>query len=139
MSKSVTIAARVDADLDSKLERLASATGRSKSWHINEALQSYAANGATRQLPFPGETGSVAWHKRAGHFERVTLPGVGRVKRARRQLLAMKRRNRPALGPLVKDLRTGVGERGRDHVAVQDCHERPLDAFIISITYSPDR
>ena len=44
MSKSVTIAARVDVDLDSELERLASATGRSKSWLINEALRSYVAN-----------------------------------------------------------------------------------------------
>ena len=44
MSKSVTIAARVDADLDSELERLASATGRSKSWLVNEALRSYVAN-----------------------------------------------------------------------------------------------
>jgi RHH-type rel operon transcriptional repressor/antitoxin RelB len=44
LSKSVTIAARVDADLDAELERLASATGRSKSWLINEALRSYVAN-----------------------------------------------------------------------------------------------
>jgi predicted transcriptional regulator len=44
MSKSVTIAARVDADLDIELERLASATGRSKSWLLNEALRSYVAN-----------------------------------------------------------------------------------------------
>ncbi len=44
MAKSVTIAARVDADLDSELERLALATGRSKSWLINEALRSYVAN-----------------------------------------------------------------------------------------------
>ena len=44
MAKSVTIAARVDADLDSELERLASATGRSKSWLVNEALRSYVAN-----------------------------------------------------------------------------------------------
>jgi predicted transcriptional regulator len=44
MSKSVTIAARVDADLDAELERLASATGRNKSWLINEALRSYVAN-----------------------------------------------------------------------------------------------
>ncbi len=44
MSKSVTIAARVDADLDSELERLAETTGRSKSWLINEALRSYVAN-----------------------------------------------------------------------------------------------
>jgi RHH-type rel operon transcriptional repressor/antitoxin RelB len=44
MTKSVTIAARVDADLDSQLERLAAATGRSKSWLVSEALRSYVAN-----------------------------------------------------------------------------------------------
>jgi RHH-type rel operon transcriptional repressor/antitoxin RelB len=44
MPKSVTVAARIDADLDSELERLASATGRSKSWLISEALRSYVAN-----------------------------------------------------------------------------------------------
>jgi RHH-type transcriptional regulator, rel operon repressor / antitoxin RelB len=44
MAKSVPIAARVDADLDSQLERLAEATGRSKSWLVNEALRSYVAN-----------------------------------------------------------------------------------------------
>jgi RHH-type transcriptional regulator, rel operon repressor / antitoxin RelB len=44
MAKSVTIAARVDADLDSQVERLAAATGRSKSWLVNEALRSYIAD-----------------------------------------------------------------------------------------------
>jgi RHH-type transcriptional regulator, rel operon repressor / antitoxin RelB len=44
MTKSVTISARVDADLDSELERLAEATGRSKSWLVNEALRSYVAS-----------------------------------------------------------------------------------------------
>jgi predicted transcriptional regulator len=44
MSKSVTIAARIDAHLDIEIERLASATGRSKSWLINEALRFYVAN-----------------------------------------------------------------------------------------------
>src|SRR5437763_6102705 len=44
MPKSVTIAARVDADLDHELERLAEVTGRRKSWLINEALRSYVAN-----------------------------------------------------------------------------------------------
>jgi len=44
MTKSVTIAARVDADLDGQLDRLAAATGRSKSWLISEALRSYVAN-----------------------------------------------------------------------------------------------
>ena len=44
MAKSVTIAARIEAELDGELERLASATGRSKSWLISEALRSYIAN-----------------------------------------------------------------------------------------------
>lgn len=44
MTKSVTIAARVDADLDGQLDRLAAATGRSKSWLVSEALRSYVAN-----------------------------------------------------------------------------------------------
>ena len=44
MAKSITIAARVDADLDGELERLAAATGRSKSWLISDALRSYVAN-----------------------------------------------------------------------------------------------
>lgn len=44
MAKSVPIAARIDADLDGQLERLAESTGRSKSWLVNEALRSYVAN-----------------------------------------------------------------------------------------------
>jgi RHH-type transcriptional regulator, rel operon repressor / antitoxin RelB len=44
MAKTITIAARIDADLDGELERLAAATGRSKSWLINDALRSYVAN-----------------------------------------------------------------------------------------------
>ncbi len=44
MPKSVTLAARVDADLDAELGRLATATGRSKSWLISEALRSFVAN-----------------------------------------------------------------------------------------------
>jgi RHH-type rel operon transcriptional repressor/antitoxin RelB len=44
MPKSITLAARVDSDLDTALGRLAEATGRSKSWLINEALRSYIAN-----------------------------------------------------------------------------------------------
>jgi predicted transcriptional regulator len=44
MSKSITIAARIDADLDAELSRLAAASGRTKSWLISEALLSYVAN-----------------------------------------------------------------------------------------------
>lgn len=44
MPKSVTLAARVDADLDAELSRLATISGRSKSHLINEALSSFVAN-----------------------------------------------------------------------------------------------
>ena len=44
MPKSVTIAARVDTALDADLDRLSAATGRTKSWLINEALRSYLAH-----------------------------------------------------------------------------------------------
>ena len=44
MSKPVTIAARVDADLDAELGQLAMLTGRTKSWLVNEALRSFVAN-----------------------------------------------------------------------------------------------
>jgi len=44
MSKSITLAARVDADLDAELSRLAAKTGRTKSWLITEALRSFVAN-----------------------------------------------------------------------------------------------
>jgi predicted transcriptional regulator len=43
LAKTITIAARVDADLDGELERLAAATGSSKSWLISDALRSYVA------------------------------------------------------------------------------------------------
>jgi len=43
MPKSVTLAARVDANLDAELSRLATASGRSKSSLINEALSSFVA------------------------------------------------------------------------------------------------
>jgi len=44
MPKSVTLAARVDADLDAELSRIATVSGRSKSWLVNEALRSFVAN-----------------------------------------------------------------------------------------------
>jgi predicted transcriptional regulator len=44
MPKSITLAARVEVDLDTELSRLASVTGRSKSWLVNEALRSFVAN-----------------------------------------------------------------------------------------------
>jgi predicted transcriptional regulator len=44
MSKSVTLAARIDADLDAELSRIAATSGRSKSWLVNEALRSFVAN-----------------------------------------------------------------------------------------------
>jgi RHH-type rel operon transcriptional repressor/antitoxin RelB len=42
--KTVTLAARVDADLDAELSRIATASGRTKSWLVNEALRSFVAS-----------------------------------------------------------------------------------------------
>jgi predicted transcriptional regulator len=42
--KTVTLAARVDADLDAELSRIVTASGRTKSWLVNEALRSFVAN-----------------------------------------------------------------------------------------------
>ena len=44
MPKTVTLAARVDAELDAELSRIATASGRTKSWLVNEALRSFVAN-----------------------------------------------------------------------------------------------
>lgn len=82
MPKSVTIAARVDADLDDEIERLASATGRSKSWLVNEALRSYVAS--ERQFLAAVEEGKQALRdgKVLDHttvvaaFERITSPNL---------------------------------------------------------------
>ena len=80
MSKSVTIAARVDSDLDGELERLAEATGRSKSWLINEALRSYVANeqqflAAVQEGKEALRAGRVLDHATVvAAFERITSP-----------------------------------------------------------------
>lgn len=44
MTKSVTIAARVDEGLDAELDRLAQTTGRTKSTLINTAIRSYVTS-----------------------------------------------------------------------------------------------
>ncbi|MBF0462940.1 MAG: ribbon-helix-helix protein, CopG family [Magnetococcales bacterium] len=44
MSKSVTLTACVDPNLDAELSRLAAAAGRTKSWLINEAMRFYVAH-----------------------------------------------------------------------------------------------
>ncbi len=44
MPKSVTIAARIDAELDADIERVAAMTGRSKSALVAEALASYVTS-----------------------------------------------------------------------------------------------
>jgi RHH-type rel operon transcriptional repressor/antitoxin RelB len=80
MTKSVTIAARVDADLDSQLERLASATGRSKSWLVNEALRSYVANeqqflAAVEEGKQALQDGKIVDHETVvAAFERIVKP-----------------------------------------------------------------
>jgi len=80
MTKSVTIAARVDADLDSQLERLAAATGRSKSWLVTEALRSYVANeqqflAAVEEGKQALRDGKVVDHETVvAAFERIVSP-----------------------------------------------------------------
>lgn len=41
MTKDISVAARIDQQLDDRLRALAAATGRSKSWHMAEALRGY--------------------------------------------------------------------------------------------------
>jgi len=43
MSRTVSLAFRTRADLNEELEALAKATDRSKSWHIEQALEAYLA------------------------------------------------------------------------------------------------
>jgi RHH-type transcriptional regulator, rel operon repressor / antitoxin RelB len=80
MSKSITIAARVDVDLDGDLERLAAATGRSKSWLISEALRSYVANeqqflAAVEEGKQALRDGKILDHKTVvAAFERIVSP-----------------------------------------------------------------
>ncbi len=81
MSKSITLAARIDADLDAELKRLATATGRSKSWLINEALRSYVANeqqflAAVEEGKQALRDGRVIDHQTVvTAFERLVAPG----------------------------------------------------------------
>lgn len=44
MLKSIAIGARISPKLDAGLNRLAQLTGRPKSWHLCEAIQSYVRN-----------------------------------------------------------------------------------------------
>jgi predicted transcriptional regulator len=44
MSKDVTITARIESDLDERLAKLAKAQGRSKSWVIEHALNSFVTS-----------------------------------------------------------------------------------------------
>jgi RHH-type rel operon transcriptional repressor/antitoxin RelB len=82
MSKSITLAARVDADFDAELTRLATATGRSKSWLINEALRSYVANeqqflAAVEEGKQALREGRVIDHETVvTAFDRLTAPGA---------------------------------------------------------------
>lgn len=80
MTKSITLAARVDADLDAELVRIAATTGRSKSWIVNEALRSFVAN--ERQFLAAVEEGKQALKEGrtldhaivVAAFERLTVP-----------------------------------------------------------------
>ena len=82
MSKSITLAARVDTDLDAELSRLAAATGRTKSWLINEALRSFVAN--EQQFLAAVEEGKQALREGrvidhgtvVAAFDRIIAPGA---------------------------------------------------------------
>jgi predicted transcriptional regulator len=80
MSKSTTLAARVDAELDAELDRLAAAKGRTKSWLINEALRSYVANeqqffAAVEEGKQALKAGRVVDHRTVvAAFDRITAP-----------------------------------------------------------------
>lgn len=43
MADTVQLNARVDRDIAERLDQLATATGRKKVWHLNEALRAYLA------------------------------------------------------------------------------------------------
>ena len=80
MPKSVTIAARVDAELDDGLERQTAAIRRSKSWLIGEALRSYVANeqqflAAVEDGQQPLRDGKTLDHRTVvAAFERIVGP-----------------------------------------------------------------
>jgi len=82
MSKAATLTARVDAELEAELDRLAAAKGRTKSWLINEALRSYVAN--ERQFIAAVEEGKKALREGriidhqtvVATFDRITAPGA---------------------------------------------------------------
>ena len=82
MSKSITLAARVDADLDAELSRLATATGRTKSWLITEALRSFVANeqqflAAVEEGKRAAREGRVVDHKTVvAAFDRIIAPNA---------------------------------------------------------------
>jgi predicted transcriptional regulator len=66
-NRSVAVGARIEESLDADLERLADATGRSKSWLIADALRSYVENErqfieAVREGQADYEAGRVADH-----------------------------------------------------------------------------
>ncbi len=82
MTKSTTLAARVDAELDAELDRLAAAKGRTKSWLINEALRSYVATeqqfiAAVEEGKQALKEGRLLDHRTVvAAFERIIAPGA---------------------------------------------------------------
>ena len=82
MTKSTTLTARVDAELEAELTRLAKTTGRTKSWLINDALRSYV--GTEQQFRAAVEEGRRAFRegRTVDHrtvvaaFDRITAPGT---------------------------------------------------------------
>jgi predicted transcriptional regulator len=88
MARDVTISARIAPDLDSNLERLAAATGRTKSWLLNDALAGYIA----REMEFV-EAVQVGLNERAqGKF--IEHAEIGVMIEARKRARTARSRKR---------------------------------------------
>ena len=76
MLKSISIGARISPKLAADLERLASLTGRPKSWHLCEAIRSYVTTeqefiAAVKEGLADMRAGRVIEHEKVDrHFEK---------------------------------------------------------------------
>jgi predicted transcriptional regulator len=82
MGKDITIAARIEGKLDEQLRDLAAATGRSKSWHVAEAIKGYVTAeqeflDAVAEGMRDVKAGRVTPHRVVAEFERRRRPRNG--------------------------------------------------------------
>lgn len=88
MAKDVTISARIASDLDGNLERLAEATGRTKSWLLNDALAGYIA----REMEFVEAVQAGLNERAQGKF--VEHAEIGAMIEERKRARAIRSRKR---------------------------------------------